>query len=175
MGLCTNRVLMGRPLLALFISAKRHGSGPASLGSASNDKRKERAARLLTAVGTSRRLEVGQSMSALPPSLSDINLFHYSRALPRRRRTLKCDEHGVRFFLLQEMRRLACVPTKKRTGTSKTGLTFEKAVGPTVLQAVRSPGGTDPLIGSIQQSRLSSNLTRRTLSCRTARVQDRSS
>src|SRR5882757_767636 len=65
MGLCTNRVLMGQPLLALFISAKRHGSGPAPLGSASN-RRKERAARLLTAVGTSRRLEVGQSMSALP-------------------------------------------------------------------------------------------------------------
>src|SRR5258705_2296074 len=66
MGLCTNRVLMGQPLLALFIAAKRLGSGPAPLGSASNDKRKERAARLLTAIGTSRRLEVGQSMSALP-------------------------------------------------------------------------------------------------------------
>src|ERR1700716_3252701 len=37
-----------------------------------------------------------------------------SRALPRRRRTLKRDEHGARFFLHQEMRRLACVSTKKR-------------------------------------------------------------
>src|SRR5437879_1165223 len=71
MGLCTNRVLMGQPLLALFSSAKSHGSGPAPpLGSASNDKRKERAARLLTAIGTSRRLKVGQSMSALPRELS---------------------------------------------------------------------------------------------------------
>jgi|ERR1700716_425518 hypothetical protein len=35
-----------------------------------------------------------------------------SRALPRRHRTLKRDEHGARFFLHQEMRRLACVPTK---------------------------------------------------------------
>src|SRR3981189_3767029 len=112
MGLCTSRVLMGRPLLALFSSAKSHGSGPAPLGSASNDKRKERAA------GTSRRLKVGQHVRPAP-SISDINLFHYSRALPRRRRTLKCDEHGVCFFLFQEMRRLACVPTKTRTGISK--------------------------------------------------------
>src|SRR5882757_1935520 len=101
MGLCTNRVLMGQ-LLALFISAKRQGSDPAPLGSASNDKRKERAARLLTAAGTSRRLEVGQTMSALP---------RVSQA-SRRRRTLKCDEHRIRFFLSQEMRRLACIPTK---------------------------------------------------------------
>jgi hypothetical protein len=56
-------------LLALFISAKRHGSDPAPLGSASNDKRKERAARLLTAAGTSRRLEVGQTVSACPEYL----------------------------------------------------------------------------------------------------------
>src|SRR5713226_2654557 len=30
--------------------------------------------------------------------------------LPRRRRTIKRDEHGVRYFLHQELTRLACVP-----------------------------------------------------------------
>src|SRR5450755_3890803 len=66
MGLCTNRVLVGQPLLALFISAKRRGSSPAPSRSGSNDKRKKETARLSTAVGTNRRLEVGQRMSALP-------------------------------------------------------------------------------------------------------------
>src|SRR4030081_503004 len=55
---------------------------------------------------------------------------------PRRRRTLKRDEHGARFFLHQEMRRLACVPTKAwlafrrkmRTGTSKAGPKFTKEI-----------------------------------------------
>ena len=41
-----------------------------------------------------------------------------SGASARRRRTLKRDEHGARFFLHQEMRRLACVPTKNEIGIS---------------------------------------------------------
>jgi hypothetical protein len=169
MGLFTSRVLMGQLLLALFTPAKRHASGPAPLGSASNEKRKEGAARLLTAVGTSRGWKSGR---ACPPCPA---YFRPLFASPRRRRTLKCDEHGINFFLFQELRRLAFVPTRTRTGASKAGLTFEKAIQPTALQSVESTGGTDPLIGSIQQSRLSSKLTRQTLSCRTARVQDRSS
>src|SRR6267142_4116944 len=111
MGLCTNRVLMGQPLLALFNSAKRT-FGPCSVrlcvqryaqresGSSFNRSWHK------PAVG-SRAEHVRPA-----PSISDINLLHYSRALSRRRRTLKCDEHGVRFFLFQEKRRLACVPTK---------------------------------------------------------------
>ena len=36
----------------------------------------------------------------------------FAGQLPRRRRTIKCDEHGARYFLHQELTRLACVPTK---------------------------------------------------------------
>src|SRR6266481_484697 len=166
MGLCTNRVLMGQPLLALFISAKRRGSSPAPSRSASNDKRKKRE-RLVFRPLLAQTGGWKSGRECPPcPDISDINLFHYSRALLPRRRTLKCDEHGVRFFPFQEMRRLACVSTKNENRNLEDSLTFEKTVRPTVLQAVRSLGGTDPLTGSIQQSRLSSNLTRRTLSYR---------
>jgi hypothetical protein len=58
---------MDQPLIALFISAKRHGSSPAPSRSASNDKcKKENGSSFLTVVGRNRRMEVGQSLSALP-------------------------------------------------------------------------------------------------------------
>src|SRR5437868_6046382 len=112
MGLCTNRVLMGQPLLALFISAKRRGLSPAPFSSASNAKRKTRERLnfrpLLAQIGG---WKSGREWRPCP-GISDINLFLYARTLLRSRRTLKCDEHGVCYFLFQEKRRLACVPTR---------------------------------------------------------------
>src|SRR3954466_11478005 len=90
MGLGTNRVLMDQPLLALFISTKRHGSGPAPRGSAPSDKGKERAARLYPLVAQAAAACRAEHVRPVP--VSRINLFDYSRALSRRRRTLKCDE-----------------------------------------------------------------------------------
>src|SRR5882757_6512799 len=112
MGLCTNRVLMGQPLLALFISAKRRGSSPAPSRSASNDKRKKENGssfdRCWHKPAAGSRAE-----NVRPARISQTStLFHYSRALLPRRRTLKCDEHGVRFFPFQEMTRLACLSRK---------------------------------------------------------------
>jgi hypothetical protein len=167
MGLCTNRILMGQLLIALFISAMRHLSSPAPSRSASNDSRKMNGSSF-DHCWHKPAVEGQAEHVCSAPGISDIILLRNSRTLPQRRRTLKCDEHGVRLLLLHEMRRLACAPTKSESQDRET-------VRSTVLQAVRSPGGTVPLIGSIQQSRLSSNLTRRTLSYRTARVQDRSS
>jgi hypothetical protein len=97
---------MGQPLLALFISAKRHGSGPAPSGSASNDKQRLVFTPLLAQTGGRRRVENARLPGYLRHQL--VPLF----ASPSgRRRTLRCDEHGVHFFPFQETRRLACVPT----------------------------------------------------------------
>src|SRR5712664_179418 len=165
MGICTNRLLMGQPLIALFISAKRHGSSllrhvlrPTIIAKKENRSSFDRC---WHKPAVERQAEHVRSA----PAISDINLFRYSRALPQRRRTLKCDEHGARLFLLQEMRRLACVPTKNENRNLEGGSdirengTIDGFAGSAVTRRDCS------LIGSIQQSRLSSNLTRRTLSC----------
>jgi len=75
---------MGQPLLCLVHSANENGSEPAPLGSASNDKRKRESGSSLTAVGTAGGWKVGKHARPAP-SISGINLFHSSPALPRRR------------------------------------------------------------------------------------------
>ena len=49
--------------------------------------------------------------------------------LPRRRRTLKRDEHGARYFLRQKLRRMACVPTKNESRDIGSRTTFAKRYG----------------------------------------------
>jgi hypothetical protein len=68
------------------------------------------------------------------PRFSDV--CRGSVRLPRRRRTLKRDEHGARFFLHQEMRRLACVPTKDENRDLESGA------------SIRENGTTDDLADS---------------------------
>src|SRR5258708_22374289 len=96
-----------------------------------------RTARLSTAVGTNRRLEVGQRMSALPGYLRHqlVPLFASPSA--------PSPEHSSvmsMVFVSSHFRKWGdCLAfrRKTRTGTAKTGLTFEKTVRPTVLQAAR--------------------------------------
>src|SRR5882762_11143050 len=98
MGLCTNRVLMGQPLLALFISAKRRGSSPAPSRSASNDKRKQENGssfdRCWHKPAAGSRAE-----NVRPARISQTSTCSTIRGpFCLVARTLKCDEHGVRFF-----------------------------------------------------------------------------
>src|SRR6266446_1131259 len=128
MGLCTNRVLMASRCLHCS-TPRRERSDPAPLGSASNDMRKERAACLLTAVGTSRRLEVGQSMSTLP------RVFQTSTCFTIREPVRGVAEHSSvmsMVFVSTYFRRRGDW-LKTRPGTSQAGLTFEKTIRPTVL------------------------------------------
>jgi hypothetical protein len=76
-----------------------------------------------------------------------------SRAVPRRCRTLKCDEDGAPFFLHQEIRRLACDTTKNENRHPKAGAIFQenrtyiprKRYDRRSCRQCVQPHGTDPL------------------------------
>ncbi len=69
-------------------------------------------------------------------------IFASIRSIATRRRTPKRDGHGVRFFLHQETRLLACVLRKTQIWSSKAGQ-YSRTVRRTILQAVRPPRRTD--------------------------------
>src|SRR5712664_4825028 len=102
MGICTNRLLMGQPLIALFISAKRHGSSllrhvlrPTIIAKKENRSSFDRC---WHKPAVERQAEHVRSA----PGISDINLFRYSRALPQRRRKIA----GTRWLDEAEFARL---------------------------------------------------------------------
>src|SRR3979411_1896631 len=64
---------------------------------------------------------------------------------PLRRPTLKRDEQGARFFLHQETRRLACVPTKNENRDLESRANIHETVRQTILHAVPPTRGTERL------------------------------